>query len=230
MSRRIIDLTMPLTTDHFRWKVERRKLRSHAAGNVAEVSWISFPVHGFTHIDAPRHFSASGTTTDDLKLDSVIGTASVIDVRSVGANAPVTEEIVAGAGAHVRKGDIVLMRAGWDMVESAHTEEFWTRAPYMTADACRWLFARDIRAIAFDFPQDYCIRDYVSGARSPALDENTTHVELLLKGVPMMEYLCNMTGIRRDRVEFVALPLKIPDCDGAPIRAVAIEDDPEEIA
>jgi len=224
MSRRIIDLTLPLKTGHFRWTVERKKLRSHAAGNIAEVSWIGFPVHGFTHIDAPRHFSADGTTTDDLSLDAVMGTAAIVDVSGGGASAPITEDMVERAGGHVGEGDIVLLRAGWDHAASIDTPEFWTQAPYMTIGACRWLRARSIKAIGYDFPQDYCIRDYVSGAREPTLDENTTHVELLLKGVPMMEYLCNLTEIRSDRTEFMALPLKIPDCDGAPIRAIAIED------
>ena len=120
--------------------------------------------------------------------------------------------------------DIVLLRAGWDRVESLDTPEFWTRAPYMTAEACRWLLARGIKAIAYDFPQDHCIRDYVTGERSPSFEENTTHVELLLKGIPMFEYLCNMNEIRQERVQFHGLPIKIPDCDGAPVRAIAIEE------
>ena len=57
-----------------------------------------------------------------------------------------------------------------------------------------------------------------------ATEENTTHIELLLKGVPMFEYLCNMTEIRRDRVEFIGLPLKLPASDGAPVRAIALEE------
>ena len=73
------------------------------------------------------------------------------------------------------EGDIVLLRTGWDTVESVKTPEFWTNAPYMTEEASRWFLQRSIKAIAFDFPQDYCIRHYVLGDRKPALDENTTH-------------------------------------------------------
>jgi kynurenine formamidase len=224
MARRIIDLTTPIRTDHFRWKAERRHLKSHQAGDFAEISWVGFPVHAFTHIDSALHFSRDGFTTDDITLDQVMGTAAVVDISGIGPDAPVTEQVVAAAGAHVREGDIVLMKAGWDRVESLDTVEFWTRSPYMTAEACRWLFARGLKAIAFDFPQDHCIRDYATGARKPAFEENTTHIELLLKGVPMFEYLCNMSEIKGERVDFIGLPLKIPHCDGAPVRAVAIED------
>lgn len=93
----------------------------------------------------------------------------------------------------------------------------------MTAEACRWLYSRGIKAIAFDFPQDLCIRDYVTGARVPALEENTTHVELLLKGIPMFEYLCNTAEIASNRVDFYGLPMKLPHADGAPARVIAIE-------
>jgi len=225
MPRRIIDLSTPVEVDHFRWKVDRKKIRSHEAGDVAEVTWTGWTVHGFTHMDAPRHFSPTGITTDDIPLDSVMGDAAVVDVSSVGANAPITEEVVAEAGAHIRRGDIVLLRAGWDSVESIRTPEFWTRAPYVTEEAARWLLGREIKAIAYDFPQDYCIRHLVLGDREPALEENVTHVVLLLNGVIMFEYLCNMNAITTDRVHFIGLPIKIPGSDGAPVRAIAIQED-----
>jgi len=119
----------------------------------------------------------------------------------------------------------VSVRAGWDRVESIHTPEFWTRAPWMTREAAEWLLGRRIRAVAFDFPQDYCIRHLVTGERRPAFEENTTHVALLLNGVLMFEYLCNMGGIRGERTFFVGLPLRLPDSDGAPVRAIAIEEE-----
>ena len=43
--------------------------------------------------------------------------------------------------------------------------------------------------------------------------------------VLMFEYLCNMMEIRVPRPLFVGLPLKLPDSDGAPVRAIAIEED-----
>lgn len=224
MTRRVIDLSTPVEVDHFRWKVDRKKVLSYEAGDDIEVTWTGWTVHGFTHMDAPRHFSPTGVTTDDIPLESVMGDAAVVDVSSVGANAPVTEEVVAGAGAHIRPGDIVLLRAGWDSVESIRTPEFWTRAPWVTAEAARWLHGRGIKAIAYDFPQDYCIRHLVLGDRKPALEENVTHMELLLKGVIMFEYLCNMNAITADRVHFIGLPVKIPASDGAPVRAVAIQE------
>ena len=225
MARRIIDLSTPIDAGHFRWPVERRLVKSHAGGDWAEATWLGWTVHGFTHMDAPRHFAADGATTDDIALETVMGAAAIVDVSGVGPDAPVTGEAIAAAGEGLRPGDIALVRAGWDRVESIATAEFWTRAPWLTGEACEWLLGRRVKAVAFDFPQDRCIRDLVTGARMPAREENTSHMILLLNGVVMFEYLCNMTAITRPRVEFIGLPLKVARCDGAPARAIAIEDD-----
>lgn len=224
MARRIIDLSRPLDAGHFRWPVERRKVKSHAAGDTAEATWLGWTVHGFTHMDAPRHFDPAGQTTDDIGLDRVIGPACVIDVSDVGPDAPVTAEMLEASGTEVRPGDIVLLRSGWDLVESFDKPEFWTRSPWIDEGACRWLMARWIKAIAFDFPQDRCIRDMITGERQPAREEYTSHLILLEQGVIMFEYLCNMMAISRPRVEFIGLPLKVAHCDGAPARAIAIEE------
>ena len=62
MTRMIIDLTVPIETGHFRWPVERRTISSHAAGDLVEVTWVGWPVHGFTHMDSPRHIDPDGCT------------------------------------------------------------------------------------------------------------------------------------------------------------------------
>ena len=52
MARRLIDLTTPVTTGHFRWPVERRLLKSHAE-DAGQGTWAGWNVHGFTHMDSP---------------------------------------------------------------------------------------------------------------------------------------------------------------------------------
>ena len=224
MVRRIVDLTSPISSDHVRWKTERRLVSSHQNGDAAEVSWIGMPVHAFTHIDAGRHFAEDGFTTSDLKLDDLVREAAIVDLSSVVENEAIDANRLASARADIRAGDVVLLKSCWDARMPIDRLEYWTTAPYLTADAARWLFKQQPAVIGFDFPQDYCIRDYATGSRRPALEDNVTHVELLLKGVPMIEYLCNMSAISCSRVQFIGLPLKIPDCDGAPIRAIAIEE------
>jgi len=222
---RIIDLSTPIRAGHFRWPTEQTLSKSFAAGDTAQATRISVSCHAFTHMDAPRHFDPEGYTTDTLTLEQTIGPAAVVDVQAVGPNAAIRAEHVEAAGGHVREGDIVLLRAGWDLHESIETPEFWTRAPWVEPDAAEWLYGRGIKAIGYDFPQDYCIRNLVLGDRMPEPEENVTHQILLKRGVIMMEYLCNMTAIRGERCQVYALPLKVPDADGAPSRIIAIEED-----
>ncbi len=217
----IIDLTMPIA-DHFRWPVERSLKSSFETGDMAQVTHMGWAVHGFTHVDAPRHMFPEGPTTSDTELEQIVGQAAVVNLSGIAPETPITEKQIRAAGQHIRPGDIVVMKTRWDEVEPHQTPEFWTRAPYMSRAAAKWLRAQNIRAIAFDFPQDYPIRQLLSGERAP-LDEFVTHDILLRDGIILIEYICNTGMLTADRVSFFALPLKIPEADGAPARVIAIQ-------
>ena len=218
---RIIDLSMPIE-DHFRWPVERRVKGDQASGDVFQATWIGMTVHGFTHMDSPRHCVAGGPTTDDVPLEQTIGEAAVFDLEPVQPNEAITPERLNEAAMLLRPGDIVVMRSCWEQQRSPRTEAFWTDAPYLTRAAAEWLLARKPKAVAFDFPQDYPIRLLLKGETRP-LEENVTHDVLLRNGVILIEYLSNTAALIEPRSWFCCLPLKIPGADGAPSRAIAIE-------
>jgi arylformamidase len=222
--RRHIDLSTPVVENHFRWPVERKLVKSHEAGDHVQATWAGWIVHGFTHMDSPKHFVADGFTTDHITLDMTCGPGAVVDVSDVGPNEPVTEAIIAKAGAHVREGDFVLLRNAWDLKADINTPDFWATAPYMTREASIWLREKGIKAIGYDFPQDYCIRNFLTGDTRATAEDHVTHWELLRHGVIMFEYLCNMHQIQTARPEVIGLPVKLPTSDGAPARVIAIED------
>jgi arylformamidase len=219
---RIIDLSMPID-DHFRWPVERRVRGDHEQGDVFQATWLGWTVHGFTHMDSPRHCVPGGPTTDDVPLERTVGEAAVVDLTPIQPNQAISAERVAGAADHLRTGDIVVMRSCWEQQRSPRTPEFWTEAPYMTREASDWLLARQPRAVAFDFPQDYTIRLLLKGETRPLAD-NVTHDVLLKNGVILIEYLSNTAALTRPRTFLCCLPLKVPASDGAPARVIALED------
>ena len=58
------------------------------------------------------------------------------------------------------------------------------------------------------------------------IEELTTVHKILFKGgVIVIEGLTNLQLLTKPKVTLIALPLKIADGDGAPVRAVAIEED-----
>lgn len=217
----IVDLSMPIA-DHFRWPVQREKRGDLTQSDLFQITQIGWSVHGFTHVDAPCHMVAGGATTSDLDLSQVTGRATVVDLSVLAANTPVTPAMLDAAGSHIQSGDIVLLKSCWDTVTSYTTPEFWTSAPYVTRAAAEWLLAREIRAIGYDFPQDYPIRLLLEGIVAP-IEEHVTHDVLLRNGVIMIEYLQNMAQLSRPHTQLYALPLKIPHADGAPARVIAIE-------
>jgi len=218
---RIIDLSMTIE-NHFRWPVERRLTSDHARGDLFQVTWLGWPVHGFTHMDSPRHFFADGRTTDDVPLETTVGEAAVVDLRPVAPDEAITAERLATAADHVREGDVVVMKSCWEQQRSPMTPEFWTEAPYMSREAATWLLARGPRAVAFDFSQDYTIRLLLKGEVRPVA-EHVTHDVLLRNGVILIEYLSNTAALTAPRTFLCCLPLKVPHADGAPARVIALD-------
>ena len=219
---RIIDLSMAIE-DHFRWPVERRLKSAHAKGDLFQVTWLGWPVHGFTHMDSPRHFFADGKTTSDIPLETTVGEAAIVDITPVAPNQAIAAERLESAAGHVQAGDIVVIKSCWERQRSPKTPEFWTEAPYMSREAAQWLLELRPRAVAFDFPQDYTIRLLLRGEIRP-LAEHVTHDVLLKNGVILIEYLSNTAALAAPRTFLCCLPLKVPDADGAPARVIALED------
>jgi arylformamidase len=219
-STTIWDLSMPIA-DHFRWKVDRRRLQSFEQGDSFQISWLGWSVHSFTHIDSPRHIDPAGETSSDLDLRSVVGEACVLDLTHVKANEAITRETISKAGSGLKAGDIALLKTGWETQEPIASDRFWKRAPYLTREACEWLLEKEIKALGVDFPQDEPIRHLLDGEVRP-IDEFVSHDVLLANGIPLIEYLCNLGSITEERVQLFALPLKIPDSDGCPARVIAM--------
>lgn len=219
---RIIDLSMPISDAHPRWKTEVSFKGDFEQGDVARVTWITLSCHAFSHVDARRHMFLDGKTIETTPLEDVVGHAAVIDLMDVKPMEAIGPETLARRGAHLKKGGMALFKSGWDRQRSPYTKEFWLDAPYITREGAEWLQATGIRTIAYDFPQDYCIRLSLSGQKSP-LSEHVTHDTLLRAGVNMIEYVVNTAEISASEVFFSAAPLKIPGADGAPARVYCVE-------
>lgn len=218
---KIVDLTIPIE-NHFRWPVDRHLKADFSTGSTFQVTWVGWVVHGFTHIDAPRHIDPDGQTTSDISLNQIVGRAAVVDLTGIKPNSAITDAQVRDAGAHINPGDIALLKTCWDEVTSLKAPEFWTTAPHMTRSACEWLLSRRIKAVGYDFPQDYPIRKLLDKEVAP-ISEFVTHDVLLRNGVIMIEYLCNLRQLTTPYTQLYALPLKILGSDGAPARVIAVQ-------
>ena len=158
----------------------------------------------------------------DLKLDNVVGEAAVIDLSDIQPEQEITAETLKVAGSHLKKGQIVLFKSCWDEQRNWREEHYWRDAPWLSADACQWLLTFKPTAIAFDFPQDWTIRRLLDGEVRP-VNEHVSHDILLRNGVTLIEYLIGVGQISTPTTWLCALPLKLPESDGAPSRVIAIQ-------
>ncbi|MBO0347049.1 cyclase family protein [Roseibium sp. CAU 1637] len=216
-----IDLTVPIQP-HFRWGMERGLTSDYAKGDSFQTTWIKLIVHGYTHIDSPRHMVQDGKTSSEVPLSTTIGEASVIDLSDIEPNQEITANMLQARGDHVQKGDIVLLKTCWDLKRDLNSEAFWTDAPYLSRGACEWLLSTGLKAFAPDFPQDYPIRKLLHGEVAP-IEEFVSHDVLLRNGVILIEYVGNFDALKSPRTFIYALPIRIPESDGCPARVIAVE-------
>lgn len=181
-----------------------------------QVTAASQSLHTGSHIDAPLHCFADGIATAEIPLDRVIGEAVVVDCTKVGESEPVGVPELEAAAADIREGDIVLLHTGWSDKCWGTFPDYFTRSPFLTAEAADWLKARRPSAVGFDFFEEYCARlpDFTS-------EDFICHRILLGAGIPLLEQITNIAAVGRQRFEFYAPFYKIADCDGASARFFA---------
>ena len=183
--------------------------------------------HMGTHMDAPIHFSKGGITAEAVPLERLIAPAVVIDMtQAASANADAqlaVSDIEAFERDHgaINPGEIVLVRTGWaarwpDRKSYFGDEKVGEAAkihfPGLSEAAAQALVQRKIAAVGIDSP---------SIDHGPSQDF-MAHRVLLEAEIVAFENLASLSEIPPRGAMVIALPTKIGDGSGAPLRAVAI--------
>lgn len=217
----LIDLSLTIQP-HWRWQIKQEYVMTHSAADPFQASTVRIPMHAFTHVDTPLHILPEKISIDEVPLESLMGQAAVLDLTHVEANQEITLSDLKKAGSDIQEYDIVLLKTTWDLKRNPMSRQYWSEAPYVGERAAAWLAQQPVKAVGFDFPQDYVIREIPQ--RHPPPEEMPTHHHILGKGVYLIEYLCNLGQVNRKRINFFAAPLKMRDAEGAPVRAFAVLD------
>jgi kynurenine formamidase len=167
--------------------------------------------HAGTHMDAPRHFLNDGRTIDHLDLGKCVGPAQVIDLSQKQPNSLITAEDLAMYAEQIAPGARLLLRTDWDL--HANLPDYRTSFPRISRELARWLAERGVWLVGLEMPSVASLQDKA---------ELTEVHQILLRGeVVIVECLANLRDLP-NQVFFMALPLKIQNGDGSPIRAVAL--------
>jgi arylformamidase len=169
----------------------------------ANVSMMCMGTHTGTHVDPPVHFVEGGYTVDQIPLDHLYGSAEVVDLTHV--KTQIEKEDIS----HVRSRIILFKTRNSQLWND---QQFRKDYVYLSEDAARWVVEDGVKTVGID---------YLSIA-SPG-EGATVHRILLGGGVTIIEGL-DLRNINPGKYTLACLPLKIVAGDGAPARAILIEE------
>jgi len=184
--------------------------------------------HGGTHIDAPFHFADGKKTVEEIPVERLVGEAGVIDVSAQAHQDPdyrvTQQDLTDWEAEHGRLPAIVLINTGFhkywpDRKRYMGTDERGPEAvkklhfPGLHHEAAQWLVEhRDVRAVGLDTPSI----DYGQST------EFKTHRILFEKNIPAFENVANLDALPATGAWVIALPMKIRNGTGGPLRIVAL--------
>lgn len=171
---------------------------------------LSMYSHTGTHMDPPAHLFRDRTTLDAFPPEQFIGKALVIDCTSLKEGEPITMDHLSRYGTKAETADFLLFYLGWDARWGS--EAYFGDYPCIDDSVLEYILEGSYKGIGFD----------VIGL-DPIADGNLTRHKKLFqtRDIINIENLCNLGLCGNDLFWFSCFPLKIRDCDGSPIRAVA---------
>jgi len=231
----LIDLTHPYNAATLYWptspgtfKLEQISYGPTEGGYFYSAYTMCSPEHGGTHLDAPIHFAENGQTADQVPLTRLIAPAVVIDVSARAARnrdyqlTPSDVRAFERVHGRIEPGTIVLLRTGWSRYWPDAKAYLGDNTPgdasklsfpsYGTESVKLLVEERKVAAIGVDVASiDY--------GRST---DFMVHRTAMAASVPGFENLTNLEHVPATGAIVIALPMKIENGSGGPLRAVAI--------
>lgn len=206
---KIIDISWPLSDEMTTYKDKKnihiQPTKTFQADAVRETS-ITLSSHTGTHIDAPSHFMQNGKSIDQLDPLCCSGPAQVIDMTHI--NNCITQNDLINIT--IASDHIILFKTKNSNLSA--TAPFDYNFVYIDATAAEYLKKQSIRAIGID---------YLGIERNQPKHE--THMTFMQHNIPIIEGL-RLQDIQAGIYTLWCLPIKIPGLDGAPARALLIQE------
>lgn len=183
-------------------------LTHHHYKNGYFVSQLIMGTHSGTHVDAPVHKLSGRESITDLPLGRYIGWRTAI-LDFTGRSTDIGREDCEKYDADLTGCDGVIFKTGWG--KHFGKECFFENYPGLKEDVAGYLEEKGIRLIGLETPSVHPEK------------HQEIHTELLKRGICIAESLANVSLLEGKYTEFHAVPLKLKDLDGSPVRAYAVE-------
>ena len=209
---KIIDVSVPISPGLPVWpgdpQIVLERVHSIADGSESNDSHMACSVHTGTHVDAPKHFVENGLTIETLALTTLIGPAWLVETPPL---AIITVEALDGLAIPAGTERLLFKTRNSDLWEKPN-HEFNTEYVALNSEAAEWIVSKGIRLVGIDYLSVQLYAD----------KEPQTHRLLLEAGVVILEGL-DLRKSKSGLYQLICLPLKLVGSDGAPARAVLIE-------
>ncbi|MGB9681976.1 MAG: cyclase family protein [bacterium] len=166
--------------------------------------------HTGTHLDVPLHFVDGGDSIEKVPPERFIGEAYLIDLSYKKAAEDITPDDFKGYEDKITPGVKLLLRTDW--YKALPEKRYFKEQPRISYELAKWFVERGVSLIGLETP-----------TINP-VDNKKLHQTLLAGGIIVVEALAHLDQVTKDKIFFIALPLKIRGGDGSPVRAVAIEE------
>jgi kynurenine formamidase len=174
---------------------------------VSEVLFSS--THVGTHVDAPYHFQKYSNTVEKIPLNRLVINEN-IKVLKIEKGDDEKIEIGDLRDYNIMKNDTILINTNW--VLNRALDKYFNKNPGLSEEAAKYLADAEINLVGIDGP-----------SIDPAIDHDfNSHRIFSANDIPIIENLINLDRLLNKKFTFVALPLKLKNCSGSPVRALAI--------
>ena len=198
---------------HILWK-------SYDRGDAFNTFMILVFEHAGTHVDAPIHLGGvEGPSIAEVSLSNWMGDCCVLDMKGKKEGELVSvDDIREWEAAHGQIGEdeMVLFNYGWQsrwkVPSGVENQPFLRDFPGLSEGAAMLLADRGVKLVGADAPS-------IDSYNDP---EELAHKVLLPKQILVMENVANLDRVPPRGAFLIALPLKIGEGTGSPVRAVAL--------
>jgi len=201
----IIDISWPISLDMTAYKDKKVVTFSYIKTfekDAARESVITLGSHSGTHIDAPSHFLAQGTSIHQISLDALCGPCVVLDCMHVSEAISDTDL----QRHEIEQGAIILIKTRNSALSA--TAPFAYDFVYLAASGAAYLAEKKIKSVGID---------YIGIERQQPKHE--THEILMRAGITIIEGL-RLAEVNPGSYMLWCLPLNIQGLEAAPARAV----------
>jgi len=224
---RIVDLTqevytgMPVYPGHlrtvlFEWVSHEEMRKLLGTGFSYRTCGIMISDHGGTHVDSIEHISTKpgALTIDKIPLEWFYGQAVCLDVSHVKPKTYITKKDLTDSSAkhklQIEQGDTVLLYTG--TTKKLGAWEYLTEYPGLDYEAASWLAEKGARNIGIDAPS----------IDNPIDKTYPAHRVCGDKDILNTENMTNLEQVVGKRFKIALFPLRLRNCTGSPVRAVAV--------